>query len=60
MTDTCKKVPINHQLKLFVVVFGRYHLMNSCWQEDPMFRPEFVHLRNKLREFIEKEVMINM
>ena len=25
-----------------------------------MFRPEFLHLRNRLLEFIEKEVMINM
>ena len=32
--------------------------MNTCWQEEPTFRPEFLHLRNRLREFIEKEVML--
>ena len=55
-----EKVAKFHQLKLLVFVFARYHLMNTCWQEEPMIRPEFLHLRNKLREFIEKEVMINM
>ena len=54
-TEGAKK----NQMKL-IVVFARYHLMKTCWQEDPMFRPEFLHLRNKLLEFIEKEVMINM
>ena len=54
-----QKVAKNYQLKLHVV-FARYHLMNTCWQEEPMLRPEFLHLRNKLREFIENEVMINM
>ena len=56
MTDTCKKLPKLHQLKLLVVVFARYHLMTICWHEDPIFRPEFIHLRNRLLEFIEKEV----
>ncbi|XP_044176851.1 fibroblast growth factor receptor 3-like isoform X1 [Acropora millepora] len=37
-----------------------YHLMNTCWQEDPMFRPEFLHLRNKLLEFIEKELYFGL
>ncbi|XP_074609579.1 tyrosine kinase receptor Cad96Ca-like [Acropora palmata] len=37
-----------------------YHLMNTCWQEEPMIRPEFVHLRNKLREFIEKELYLGL
>ena len=60
LTDTCKKLPKINQLKLLVVVFARYHLMNICWHEDPIFRPEFLHLRNRLLEFIEKEVMINM
>ena len=60
MTDTSKKLPENHQLKLLVVVFARYHLMNTCWQEEPMLRPEFLHIRNRLRAFIEKEVMINI
>ena len=59
MTDTCKKMPKINQLKL-IVGFARYHLMTICWHEDPMFRPEFLHLRNRLLEFIEKEVMINM
>ena len=59
MTDTCKKMPKINQLKL-IVVFARYHLMTICWHEDPIFRPEFLHLRNRLLEFIEKEVMINM
>ena len=54
-----QKVAKNHQLKV-LVVFLRYHLMNTCWQEEPMLRPEFLHIRNKLREFIEKEVMINI
>ena len=43
-----------------LVVFSRYVLMNTCWQEEPMLRPEFLHLRNKLLEFIEKEVMKNV
>ena len=60
MTDTCKKLPKIHQLKLIVVVFARYHLMTICWHEDPIFRPEFIHLQNRLLEFIEKEVMINV
>ena len=60
MTHTCKKLPKIHQLNLLLVVFARYHLMNTCWHEDPIFRPEFINLRNRLREFIEKEVMINM
>ena len=60
MTGTCKKVPKINQLKLLVVVFARYHLMTICWHEDPIFRPEFLHLRKRLLEFIEKEVMINM
>ena len=60
MTVTCKKLPKINQLKLLNVVFARYHLMNICWHEDPIFRPEFLHLRNRLLEFIEKEVMINM
>ena len=51
-----QKVAKIHELKLVVVVFARYHLMNICWQEDPIFRPEFIHLRDRLREFIEKEV----
>ena len=55
-----EKVAKFHQLKLLVFAFTRYHLMNTCWQEEPMIRPEFLHLRNKLREFIEKEVMINI
>ena len=59
MTDTSKRLTKIHQLKL-LVVFARYHLMSTCWQEDPVFRPEFLHLRNQLREFIEKEVMINV
>ena len=54
------KLPKNHQLKLHVVVFARYQLMSTCWHKDPVFRPEFLHLRNRWREFIEKEVMINM
>ncbi|XP_044169650.1 tyrosine-protein kinase Src42A-like [Acropora millepora] len=37
-----------------------YHLMNTCWHEEPMFRPEFLHLRNKLREFIEKELYLGL
>ncbi|XP_044167755.1 tyrosine kinase receptor Cad96Ca-like isoform X1 [Acropora millepora] len=37
-----------------------YHLMNTCWQEEPMIRPEFLHLRNKLREFIEKELYLGL
>ena len=57
LSDKLRK---NHQLKLHVVVFARYHLMNTCWHEDPVFRPEFLHLRNRWREFIEKEVIINM
>ena len=52
-----QNVAKNHQLKL-LVVFTRYHFMNTCWQEEPIFRPEFLHLRNRLREFIEKEVML--
>ena len=55
-----EKVAKFHQLKLLNFVFARYHLMNTCWQEEPMIRPEFLHLRNKLREFIEKEVIINI
>ena len=55
-----QKVAKIHQLKLLVVVFARYHLMTICWHEDPIFRPEFIHLRNRLLEFIEKEVMINV
>ena len=34
--------------------------MSTCWQEEPILRPEFLHIRNKLREFIENEVMKNM
>ncbi|KAK2571273.1 hypothetical protein P5673_003853 [Acropora cervicornis] len=30
--------------------------MTICWHEDPIFRPEFIHLRNRLLEFIEKEL----
>ena len=60
MTDICKKLPKIYQLKLLVVVFARYDVMSTCWQEDPMSRPEFLHLRNTWLEFIEKEVMINM
>ncbi|XP_044165710.1 tyrosine kinase receptor Cad96Ca-like [Acropora millepora] len=37
-----------------------YHLMNICWQEDPIFRPEFIHLRNRLLEFIEKELYFGL
>ena len=59
MTDTCKSLTKIHQPKL-LVVFARYHFMSTCWQEDPVFRPEFLHLRNQLHEFIEKEVMINV
>ncbi|XP_044168304.1 tyrosine kinase receptor Cad96Ca-like [Acropora millepora] len=33
-----------------------YHLMTICWHEDPIFRPEFLHLRKRLLEFIEKEL----
>ena len=46
--------------ELLVFFFSRYHLMNTCWQEEPMLRPEFLHLRNKLLEFIEKKVMKNV
>ena len=53
-----KKLPKTYQLKL-LVVFGRYRAMSACWQEDPVSRPEFLHLRNTWLEFIEKEVMIN-
>ena len=62
MTDTCKTLPKIHHLTetCCCCFFVRYHLMNICWQEDPIFRPEFIHLRNRLLEFIEKEVMINM
>ena len=54
-----QNVAKNYQLKV-LVVFARYHLMNTCWQEEPMLRPEFLHIRNRLREFIEKEVTINI
>ncbi|KAK2547627.1 hypothetical protein P5673_032369 [Acropora cervicornis] len=37
-----------------------YHLMNTCWEEDPIFCPEFLHLRNRLREFIEKELYLGL
>ncbi|XP_067020454.1 uncharacterized protein [Acropora muricata] len=37
-----------------------YHLMNTCWQEEPMLRPEFLHIRNTLREFIEKELYLGL
>ena len=57
MADTSKKLPNTDYLKLLVVFFPRYHLMSTCWQEEPMLRPEFLHIRNKLREFIENEVM---
>ena len=60
MTGTCKKLPKIHQLKLLVVVSARYHLMIICWHEDPIFRPEFIQLRNRFLEFIEKEVRINV
>ena len=60
MTDTCKKLPKIHQLKPLVFVFARYHLMTICWHEDPIFRPEFIHLRDRLLEFIEQEVRINV
>ena len=60
MTDPYKKLPKIHQLRLLVVVFPRYHLMTICWHEDPIFRPEFIHLRNRLLRFIEKEVIMNV
>ncbi|XP_067023890.1 vascular endothelial growth factor receptor 3-like [Acropora muricata] len=37
-----------------------YHLMKTCWQEEPMLRPEFLHLRNKLLEFIEKKLYLGL
>ncbi|XP_044179330.1 tyrosine kinase receptor Cad96Ca-like [Acropora millepora] len=37
-----------------------YHLMTICWHEDPIFRPEFLHLRNRLLEFIEKELYFGL
>ncbi|XP_044166492.1 receptor-like tyrosine-protein kinase kin-16 [Acropora millepora] len=37
-----------------------YHLMTICWHEDPTFRPEFIHIRNKLLEFIEKELYFGL
>ena len=57
---TQKKLPKIYQLRLLVVVFARYRVMSTCWEGDPVSRPEFLHLRNTWLEFIEKEVMINM
>ncbi|XP_044169651.1 tyrosine kinase receptor Cad96Ca-like [Acropora millepora] len=37
-----------------------YHLMSSCWQEDPILRPEFLQIRNKLIEFIENELYLGL
>ncbi|XP_067023939.1 tyrosine kinase receptor Cad96Ca-like [Acropora muricata] len=37
-----------------------YHLMTICWHEDPIFRPEFIYLRDKLLEFIEKELYFGL
>ncbi|XP_067025573.1 tyrosine kinase receptor Cad96Ca-like [Acropora muricata] len=37
-----------------------YHLMSTCWQEEPILRPEFLHIRNKLREFIEDELYLGL
>lgn len=34
--------------------------MSTCWQEEPMLRPEFLHIRNKLREFIENELYLEL
>ncbi|XP_015776277.1 PREDICTED: tyrosine-protein kinase Src42A-like [Acropora digitifera] len=37
-----------------------YQLMSTCWHKDPVFRPEFLHLRNRWREFIEKELYLGL
>ena len=34
----------------------RYNLMEMCWQEVPIFRPDFVNISKRLRSFIEGEV----
>ena len=34
----------------------RYNLMEMCWQELPMLRPDFVNISKRLRSFIEGEV----
>ncbi|XP_068691056.1 vascular endothelial growth factor receptor 1-like [Montipora foliosa] len=33
-----------------------YNLMEMCWQEVPMLRPDFVNISKRLRSFIEGEV----
>ncbi|XP_067023589.1 tyrosine kinase receptor Cad96Ca-like [Acropora muricata] len=37
-----------------------YHLMRTCWQEEPILRPEFLHIRNKLQAFIENELYLGL
>ncbi|XP_044171015.1 tyrosine kinase receptor Cad96Ca-like [Acropora millepora] len=37
-----------------------YHVMSTCWQGDPVSRPEFLHLRNTWLEFIEKELYLGL
>ena len=59
MTGIFKKVDKNLSAET-TFFFARYHVMSTCWQGDPVSRPEFLHLRNTWLEFIEKEVMINM
>ena len=34
----------------------RYNLMEMCWQEIPVLRPDFVNISKRLRSFIEGEV----
>ena len=34
----------------------RYHLMERCWSWNPVFRPHFENIRQRMQTYIEKKV----